>query len=49
VIARASSKRQEEKPGELAVPEFGDSYFNREEFELPQFHFGLEADMPGFA
>jgi hypothetical protein len=49
VIVRASSQRQEEKPEELAVPEFGDSYFDRDEFGFPQFHFGLEADMPGFA
>jgi hypothetical protein len=49
VIVRASSRGQEEKPEELAVPEFGESYFDRDEFGFPQFHFGLEAEMAGFA
>jgi hypothetical protein len=53
VIVRASSRgheeEPEEEPEELAVPEFGESYFDRDEFGFSQFHFGLEADLAGFA
>jgi hypothetical protein len=47
-IVEAKNKAQSNKFDDQ-VPDFGDCYFDRDDLGFPQFQFGGNAELPGFA